>query len=45
VAVDPTFDQFPADVNHLKLMEGEIAEQAKVLTVVGKLGIDILEYK
>jgi len=26
-------------------MEGEIAEQAKVLTVVGKLGIDILEYK
>ncbi len=45
VAVDPTFDQFPADVNHLKLMEGEIAEQAKVLTVVGKLGIDVLEYK
>ncbi|HEX7319467.1 MAG TPA: transglutaminase-like domain-containing protein [bacterium] len=45
VAVDPTFDQFPADVYHLKLMEGEIAEQAKVLTVVGKLGIDILEYK
>jgi hypothetical protein len=43
--VDPTFDQFPADVYHLKLMEGEIAEQAKVLTVVGKLGIDILEYK
>jgi hypothetical protein len=44
VPVDPTFDQFPADVGHLKLKEGELAEQAKVLKVVGKLKIDILEY-
>ncbi|MBN2621321.1 transglutaminase domain-containing protein [candidate division WOR-3 bacterium] len=39
VPVDPTFDQFPADVAHLKLKEGEIAEQAKVLKVVGNLNI------
>lgn len=39
VPVDPTFNQFPADVAHLKLKEGEIAEQAKVLKVVGNLEI------
>ena len=44
VPVDPTFDQFPADVGHLKLKEGELAEQAKVLKVVGRLHIDVLEY-
>jgi len=44
VPVDPTFNQFPADVGHLKLKEGEIAEQAAVLKVVGKLRIKTLEY-
>lgn len=44
VPVDPTFNQYPADVGHLKLKEGEISEQAKVLKVVGKLKIDVLEY-
>jgi len=45
VPVDPTFNQFPADVGHLKLKEGEIAEQAMVLKVVGKLKINVLGYK
>jgi len=45
VPVDPTFNQFPADLYHLKLKEGEISEQAKVLRVVGKLKINVLEYK
>ena len=44
VPVDPTFDQFPADVGHLKLKEGEIAEQAAVLKVVGKLKITSIRY-
>jgi transglutaminase-like putative cysteine protease len=44
IAVDPTFNQFPADVGHLKLKEGEIAEQAVVLKVVGKLQIKTLAY-
>jgi len=42
VPVDPTFDQFPANLAHLKLKEGEIAEQAKVLKVVGNLKIDLI---
>lgn len=45
IPVDPTLNQFPADVGHLKLKEGEISEQAKVLKVVGKLNIDVLDYK
>lgn len=43
VPVDPTFNQFPADVGHLKLKEGEVSEWAKVLKVVGKLQISVLD--
>lgn len=45
VPVDPTFNQFPADLYHLKLKEGEISEQAQVLRVVGKLKIKIISYE
>ncbi len=45
VPVDPTFNQFPADVYHLKLKEGEISDWAEVMKVVGKLKIDVLEYR
>ncbi len=45
VPVDPTLNQYPADVGHIKLKEGEIAEQAQVLKVVGKLNIQVLEYR
>jgi len=45
VPVDPTFDEFPANAGHLKLKEGELAEQTKVLKVVGRVGIRVLEYR
>lgn len=45
VPVDPTFNQFPADIGHLKLKEGEVSEWAKVLKVVGKLQISVLDSK
>ncbi|MCX7785921.1 MAG: transglutaminase domain-containing protein [candidate division WOR-3 bacterium] len=44
IMVDPTFGQFPADATHIKLSEGELEEQAKVLNIVGKAKIKILEY-
>lgn len=44
VPVDPTFNQFPADVYHLKLKEGEISDWAEVMKVVGKLKIDVIDY-
>ncbi|MEO0108853.1 MAG: transglutaminase-like domain-containing protein [candidate division WOR-3 bacterium] len=43
VPVDPTFGQFPVDATHIKLVEGEIEEQARVLNVVGSLSIRVLE--
>jgi transglutaminase-like putative cysteine protease len=45
VPVDATFGQFPIDATHIKLTEGELDEQAKVLTVVGNIAIRILESK
>ncbi|MEO0091521.1 MAG: transglutaminase-like domain-containing protein [candidate division WOR-3 bacterium] len=44
IMVDPTFGQLPADATHIKLSEGELEEQAKVLKIVGKAKIVILEY-
>uniref|UniRef100_A0A7C4XFX5 Transglutaminase family protein n=1 Tax=candidate division WOR-3 bacterium TaxID=2052148 RepID=A0A7C4XFX5_UNCW3 len=44
VPVDPTFNQFPADVYHLKLKEGEISDWAEVMKVVGRVKIEVLDY-
>jgi hypothetical protein len=44
VPVDPTFDQSPADLGHLKLIEGEISEWPRVYKVVSKLKIKVLNY-
>ncbi len=45
VAVDPTFDQFPADASHIRLAEGGLDKQVELLKAVGKLKIKILQYK
>jgi transglutaminase-like putative cysteine protease len=41
--VDPTLNQFPADATHLRLARGGLAEQAKILPLVGRLQITILD--
>ncbi len=45
IPVDPTFGQFPADAVHIEFKEGELEEQAKVLSVVGRIKIKVLEYR
>jgi len=45
ISVDPTFGQFPIDATHIKLAEGELEEQAKVLKIVGEIKIKVLAYK
>ena len=45
IAVDPTFGQFPIDATHIKLTEGDLDEQAKVLNLVGEVKIKVLEFK
>ncbi len=43
--VDATFGQFPADPTHVQLNEGELDEQARVLSIVDKIKIDVISYK
>lgn len=43
IDVDPTFDQPIADATHIKLAEGDLFEQTKILPVIGQLSIEVLE--
>ena len=40
--VDPTFDQVYADATHIKLSEGDLLEQVKLLPVIGQLSIEVV---
>ena len=42
VAVDPTFGQFPADAAHLRFVTGGLAQQERLLRLVGHLKIDVV---
>ncbi len=42
VPVDPTMGQFPADVTHIRMMEGDIDELASLGKVIGNIKIDIM---
>jgi len=44
VACDPTFGQFPADATHIKLLEGDLSDQLRVAGIIGRLGVDVIEY-
>lgn len=41
--VDPTFNQFPADAMHIRFARGGLAEQARILPLIGRLDIAILD--
>lgn len=43
VSVDSVLDQFPADVTHIKFLEGEIDRQIDILELIGNLKIKVLE--
>ncbi len=46
VAVDPTYNQMPADPTHLKFFEGHTREDlAPIASIIGKIGIRVLEAK
>jgi len=45
VAVDPTFNQFPADATHIRFLTGEIDRQVEIMKLVGKLKVEVIEYK
>ncbi|MFA5072307.1 MAG: transglutaminase-like domain-containing protein [Nitrospirota bacterium] len=45
VAVDPTFNQFPADATHIRFVTGNLDRQTEMMKLVGKLKVEVLEYK
>jgi hypothetical protein len=44
VAIDPTFNQFPADATHIRLVIGDFSDQIKILSVVNKIKLEVLGY-
>lgn len=44
-AVDPTFNQFPADATHIRFVTGNLDQQSDILRLVGKLKVKVLEYR
>jgi hypothetical protein len=41
--VDPTFNQFPADGTHLRLVRGGLDKQAAILPLMGALRITVVD--
>ena len=44
-AVDPTFNQFPADATHIRFVSGSLDRQTEIMRLVGKLRIEVTEYR
>ena len=45
LAVDPTLNQFPADATHIRFIAGNLDRQSEIMRLVGKLKVEVLEYK
>ena len=41
--VDPTFNQFPADATHVRLMRGGLDKQAAIVPMIGRLRLEVLD--
>ena len=42
VAVDPTFNQYPADASHLRFVVGGLARQVELIRLIGRLGLKVV---
>jgi transglutaminase-like putative cysteine protease len=45
IAVDPTLGQFPADAAHIRLVTGDIDQQTRMTSVIGKIRVEGIEYR
>ena len=43
IDVDPTFNQPLADVTHIKLSEGDLYRQARLIPIIGKISIEVVD--
>jgi hypothetical protein len=39
--MDPTLGQSVADATHIKLLEGDLEQQAKLMAIIGKIKLSI----
>jgi transglutaminase-like putative cysteine protease len=44
-AVDPTLNQYPADATHVRLARGGLDRQARILPLIGKTEITVLDFE
>jgi hypothetical protein len=42
IAVDPVFDQFPADAAHIRVAVGGLARQVELVPLIGRLKLEVL---
>ncbi len=45
ISLDPVMGQFPADVTHVKFIDGGLEEQMRMAQVIGRLSMDVLEVR
>jgi hypothetical protein len=45
VAVDPTLNQLPADATHIKFVHGDIENWVDLVKIIGRLQVEVLEYR
>jgi hypothetical protein len=45
ISADPTLNQIPADVSHIKLVKGGLESQVEIISLVGKIKLEVLEYR
>jgi transglutaminase-like putative cysteine protease len=45
MAVDPTLGQFPADASHIRLLTGDIDRQVQLISIIGKIKLEGIEYR
>jgi len=45
IATDPTYDQPIADAARIKLTQGDILQQMRIISAIGRLKIEVVDYK
>ena len=45
IAVDPVFNQFPADATHVKFIQGGPEEHMALLKIIGQIRMEVVEYQ
>jgi transglutaminase-like putative cysteine protease len=45
ISMDATLNQMPADVTHIKLIQGDVDRQVEIISLIGKLKLKVIDYR